>query len=157
MSLVHEPSKGVFQESESARHLLSLLTLLKAVLEALLLWGKVLLCVTVISGYILPPPAHGNVQVKMNADFTKRICIHSPWWLWVSEPITLSWLEIGLLCILTVWGGEEVFDTLVNMHAGLSPQFWACSQVERCVDQVLTLCLEPSTGPFWEVGRLSSL
>lgn len=31
------------------------------------------LCVTSLTGYILPPSVHGNVQVKMNADFTKRI------------------------------------------------------------------------------------
>lgn len=91
------------------------------------------MCVTFISVYILPPSVRGNVQVKMNADFTKKgfLYLHT-------EPITLSRLEIGLRHILTV-GGEREVDILVNMRADLSQQFWACSQVERCVDQVLTL------------------
>lgn len=58
-------------------------------------------------------------------------------WLQDTEPITLSRLEIGLWRILTV-GGEKEFDILVNMRGGLSQQFWVCSRVERCVDQVLT-------------------
>lgn len=97
------------------------------------------MCVTFISVYILPPSVHGNVQVKMNADFTKKdFCILTLRWLRDSEPTTLSRLEIGLRRILTV-GGEREVDILVNMRADLSQQFWACSQVERCVDQVLTL------------------
>lgn len=48
----------------------------------------------------------------------KGFCIHTLRWLWDSEPITLSRLEIGLYYILTV-GGEKEFDILVNMHAGL--------------------------------------
>lgn len=57
--------------------------------------------------------------------------------------------------MLTV-GGEREFDILVNMHAGLSQRFWACSQVERCVDQVLTL-LKPQNWSFLKVGQLPSL
>lgn len=65
----------------------------------------------------------------------KGFCVHILWWLWDSERITLSRLELHS----DSRGGEKEFDILVYMHAGLSLQFWACSQVERCVEQVLTL------------------
>lgn len=50
---------------------------------------------------------------------------------------------------------KKEFDVLVNMHAGLSQQFWGFSLVERCVDQVLTL-LKAQSWSFLE-SRTSAI